>query len=154
MGGRGEETDGVSLRAGLEIYDANFEERLSSDDFPAVRLVRSREPFTNYKCGFIHAITGDKIVMSVTGECLYDDDTGEFLGGICWCKDLKEYSDYLLEVQERTLHSHETICNLMPHLVWTTTPSGQVDWYSQRVGRMYFIEIMETDYLSGMILQE
>jgi hypothetical protein len=72
--------------------------------------------------------------MNVSGECLYDDDTGEFLGGICWCRDLQEYSDFLSEQQQRILESHETICNLMPHLVWTTTTDGDCDWFSQRVG--------------------
>jgi hypothetical protein len=81
----------------------------------------------------MYTITGDKVVMNVSGECLYDDDTGEFMGGICWCRDLQEYGDFLSEQQQRTLESHETICNLMPHLVWTTTTEGFCDWFSQRV---------------------
>jgi hypothetical protein len=132
MGGA-EGCDGLSLRGRLEIWDENFSRRLEPHEFPGMRLVRAKKPFTDYRCGFTHGITGDKIVMNVSGECLYDDETGEFMGGICWCRDLQEYSDFLSEQQQRRLESHETICNLMPHLVWTTTTDGFCDWYSQRV---------------------
>jgi hypothetical protein len=132
MGGA-EGCDGLSLRRKLEIWDEHFTRRLEPSEFPGLRLVRAKKPFTDYRCGFMHAITGDRVVMNVSGECLYDDDTGEFMGGICWCKDLQEYSDFLREQQQRTLESHETICNLMPHLVWTTTTEGVCDWFSQRV---------------------
>jgi hypothetical protein len=47
-----------------------------------MRLVRAKKPFTDYRCGFTHAVTGDKNVMNVSGECLYDD-TGELIGGMC-----------------------------------------------------------------------
>jgi hypothetical protein len=98
-----------------------------------VRLVREKTPFVNYRCGFIHAMTGVRIAMNVSAECLYDEDTGEFVGGVCWCRDLQEYSDFLNDRQQQRLKSHETICNLMPHLVWTATPDGYCDWYSERV---------------------
>jgi len=132
MGGA-EGCDGLSLRERLTIWDKHFTRRLEPAEFPGMRLVRAKKPFTDYRCGFTHTITGDKIVMNVSGECLYDDDTGEFMGGICWCRDLQEYGDFLNEQQQRNLKSHETICNLMPHLVWTTTNDGNCDWFSQRV---------------------
>jgi hypothetical protein len=135
MGGA-EGCDGLSFRGRMEIWDENFTKRLDTTEFPGMRLVRAKKPFTDYRCGFTHAVTGDKVVMNVSGECLYDDDTGEFMGGICWCRDLQEYSDFLSEQKQRRLESHETICNLMPHLVWMTTPDGFCDWYSQRV-RLY-----------------
>jgi hypothetical protein len=132
MGGA-EGCDGLSLRERLEIWDEHFTRPLEHAEFPGMKLVRAKKPFTGYRCGFMHTITGDKVVMNVSGECLYDDDTGEFMGGICWCRDLQEYGDFLSEQQQQTLESHETICNLMPHLVWTTTTEGLCDWFSQRV---------------------
>ncbi|KAH6694228.1 M4WV, histidine kinase-group IX protein [Leptodontidium sp. MPI-SDFR-AT-0119] len=124
--------DGLSLRTTLEVWDEHFAKQLEPTEFPGMRLVQTMEPFTGYRCGFVHAITGDRVVMSVDGECLYDDDTGEFIGGICWCKDLQVYSDFLVDQLQRRLESHETICNLMPHLVWTTTTDGYCDWFSNR----------------------
>lgn len=132
MGGA-DGSDGPSTRAKFEIWDEKFTRKLDVTEFPGMKLVRAKKPFSNYRCGFIQAITGDKLTMNVSGECLYDDDTGEFLGGLCWCQDVQEYSDFLTDEKRRLLQSHETICDLMPHLVWTTTNDGLVDWYSRRV---------------------
>ncbi|KAG4435186.1 hypothetical protein IFR05_009325 [Cadophora sp. M221] len=124
--------DGLSLRTTLEVWDEHFAKQLEPAEFPGMKLVQSKEAFTGYRCGFVHAMTGDKLVVSVDGECLYDDDTGEFIGGICWCTDLQVYSDFIVDQLQRRLESHETICNLMPHLVWTTTNDGFCDWFSNR----------------------
>jgi hypothetical protein len=125
--------DGPSMRTRLGIWDENFTRKLEATEFPGMKLVRAKKPFSDYRCGFGHAITGDRITMNVSEECLYDDDTGEFLGGLCWCRDVQEYTDFLIDEKGRLLQSHETICDLMPHLVWTTTNDGLVDWYSRRV---------------------
>ncbi|PMD19299.1 hypothetical protein NA56DRAFT_690619 [Hyaloscypha hepaticicola] len=130
--GEAEGCDGLSLREEVDIWDENFMRLLEPAEFPGMTLVRARKPFTNHRYGFTHTKTGDRIVMNISGECLYDDDTGEFLGGICWCRGLQKYSEFLSDQQQRTLESHETICNLMPHLVWTTTTCGSCDWFSQR----------------------
>ncbi|RDW73671.1 hypothetical protein BP5796_07113 [Coleophoma crateriformis] len=122
---------GEALREKLEIWNASFTERINPVDFPGVRLVRDKQPLTNYVCGFTYE-SGAKFATRVTGECLYDDENGELLGGVCWCRDLQEYSQFLRDEQERLLLSHETICDLMPHMVWTTRPDGYVDWYSKR----------------------
>ncbi|KAI6714863.1 hypothetical protein PZA11_007741 [Diplocarpon coronariae] len=124
--------DGTGLRTRMEVWDENFSRKLGPTEFPGIKLVRAKVPFTGYRCGFINAGTGAKIVCSVDGECLYDDDTGEFLGGIFWSRDIQEYSDFLVDRQQRRLESHETICNLMPHLVWTISIDGTCDWFSER----------------------
>ncbi|KAH8661668.1 hypothetical protein BGZ60DRAFT_433470 [Tricladium varicosporioides] len=131
MGGK-EGCDGLGFRKTLEIWDETITRRLEQSEFPGMRLVRNRTPFMDFRCGFTHMVTGDKVVMNVRGECLYDDDTGEFLGGICWCRDLQEYSHFVSQQQQKKLESHETICNYMPHMVWTTLPDGNADWFSDR----------------------
>lgn len=125
--------DGPSMRSRFEIWDEMFARKLDATEFPGMKLVRAKKPFSDYRCGFVHAITGDRLTMNVSGECLYDDDTDEFLGGLCWCQDVQEYSDFLNDKKRRLLQSHETICDLMPHLVWTTANNGLIDWYSRRV---------------------
>jgi hypothetical protein len=64
-------------------------------EVPGVKLLKEKRPFVDYRCDFINAVTGDRIAMNASGECLYNDDTGEFIGGVCWCRDLQEYSDFL-----------------------------------------------------------
>ncbi|KAF7876862.1 uncharacterized protein EAF02_008082 [Botrytis sinoallii] len=94
-------------------------------------LARTRQPFANQRSGFINPINGDRLTSLISGECLYDE-AGIYLGAICWCEDIQEYEQYLVEKQHKLLRSHETICDLMPHLVWTTRPDGYCDWYSRR----------------------
>lgn len=125
---------GSSLRGRLEVWDEYFTRKLQPAEYPGVRLVRApRTTFQNYRCGFVHAITGEKVVMNVSGEFLYDDTTGEFVGGICWCRELQDYSDFVRDQQERDLLSHKTICNSMPHMVFTTRTDGACDWFSDQV---------------------
>lgn len=126
--------DGPSLRARAEIWDETFSRRLEPSEFPGMKLLRTRHQFTNYRCGFTHSVTGDRIVMGVSGELLYDSDTGELVGGICWCHDLEEYSDFTNRQMQNRLQSHQTICNSMPNIVWTALPDGTCDWFSRRVG--------------------
>ncbi len=151
--GEAEGCDGLSLREKIDIWDENFTRLLEPAEFPGMALVKARKPFTNYRYGFTHTKTGDRIVMNISGDCLYDDDTGEFMGGICWCRDLQKYSEFLSDQQQRTLESHETICNLMPHLVWTTTTCGSCDWFSQRVRQEMHIKKQRLKFGSGTTSQ-
>lgn len=107
---------GSLLRRRLEIWNEDFTRRLEADEYPGMKIIKSRTPYSNYRCGFLHAITGERIVMRVNAECLYDDDTGEFLGGVCWCDELQEYTEAMLEARHKILESHETICDVMPHM--------------------------------------
>jgi len=125
--------DVSSLRATLPVWDEKFERRLQPGELPATKMVRTQVPFADFRCGFTHITTGAQMIMNVSGECLYDDDTGEFLGGLCWCTEFQEYSDFLTDQMQSRLTSHETICNVMPHFVWTTTADGECDWFSRRV---------------------
>ncbi|KAA8566066.1 hypothetical protein EYC84_008670 [Monilinia fructicola] len=131
MGGKNG-CDGTTFRNALQIWDETYSHQLSPDEYPGTVLIRTQQPFTNYRCGFILPTTGDRMTTLMTGECLYDETTGAFLGAICWCQEIQEFEEYLIEKQQNQLRSHETICDLMPHLVWTTTPDGHSDWYSRR----------------------
>ena len=120
------------FRDALQIWDAEFTRQLSPDEYFGTVLARTRKPFTNQRSGFINPINGDRMTTLMSGECLYDE-AGIYLGAICWCEDIQEYEQYLIEKQHNLLRSHETICDLMPHLVWTARPDGYCDWYSRRV---------------------
>ncbi|KAK6596941.1 histidine kinase hhk6p [Botrytis cinerea] len=119
------------FRDALQIWDAEFTRQLSPDEYFGTVLTRTRKPFTNQRSGFINPINGDRMTTLMSGECLYDE-AGIYLGAICWCEDIQEYEQYLIEKQHNLLRSHETICDLMPHLVWTARPDGYCDWYSRR----------------------
>lgn len=123
-----------SLQGRLDFWDETMSRKLTWEEFPGTRLVKARTGFKDFKCTFAHAVTGEYILLTADGTCLYDHATGEFLGGIVWCRDLHKLTEEIREQQQnRRLQSHETTCNLMPHLVWTSTVGGKADWYSQRV---------------------
>lgn len=125
--------DALRFRDKTEMWNEDFTRKLDEDEFPGLKLVRTKRNFEELTYGITHWKTRVKMIMTLTGECLYDDQTDEFLGGICWCTDVQEYSNFLLHQQQKKLISHETICNLMPHMVWTTGVDGQLDYFSERV---------------------
>lgn len=132
MGGP-EGCSATDFRGRFEVWDEHFTRRLKVEEYPGMILLATKKPFDNVTHGFLHARTRARHVFQVKGECLYDDETGEFLGGICLCNSLQEYSNFVLDQQTRRLQSHETICNLMPHMVWATNPDGYCDYFSERV---------------------
>ncbi|QSZ28603.1 hypothetical protein DSL72_003102 [Monilinia vaccinii-corymbosi] len=131
MGGKNG-CDGAAFRATLIFWDEAYDHQLSPDEHPGTVLIRTQQPFAKYRCGIVHPISGDRMITLITGECLCDETTGTFLGAIFWCEDIQDFGEYLIEKQQTQLRSHETICDLIPHLVWTTTPDGHCDWYSRR----------------------
>ncbi|TGO35189.1 hypothetical protein BHYA_0167g00150 [Botrytis hyacinthi] len=122
---------GDIFRDALQVWDEGYTRQLPPDEYFGTVLARTRRPFADQRSGFINPINGDRLTALISGECLYDE-AGIYLGAICWCEDIQEYEQYLIEKQHKLLRSHETICDLMPHLVWTTRPDGYCDWYSRR----------------------
>ncbi|TGO08120.1 hypothetical protein BTUL_0225g00110 [Botrytis tulipae] len=122
---------GDIFRDALQVWDEGYTRQLPPDEYFGAVLARTRQPFADQRSGFINPINGDRLTALISGECLYDE-AGIYLGAICWCEDIQEYEQYLIEKQHKLLRSHETICDLMPHLVWTTRPDGYCDWYSRR----------------------
>lgn len=123
--------DGVELISKIEAFDETFSEKLRITDFPLVELVRSRRDFRGRRVGFIHKVTGQKLVFNVSGESIHDPTTGTFLGAIGRFQDIEELSN-LLRYHKSWIGDHETTCNIMPHLIWTMMPDGTLDYFSER----------------------
>lgn len=66
------------------------------------------------------------------GEAVRDPDTGEFLAGIVTCRDITAVTQQITEIKEADEERFQLICDSMPQLIWTTTPDGLHDWFSQR----------------------
>jgi hypothetical protein len=124
--------NGQPFRDSLEVWDETFTRPLEPREFPGMRLILAKAPYKDFRCAYAYPGSGNRITISVNGECLHDEETNEFLGGICWFKDSQRYSEFTMQQQNQMLQSHETICNIMPHLVWTSTPGGWCDWFSDR----------------------
>jgi PAS domain S-box-containing protein len=124
--------DGAMFIPYFPVYDPEFSEALDIDSFPALHIVRRRENLPARRLGFVHKGTGTKMVMHISGECLYDPATGEFVGALLRLRELQNVSQYLAQRRGDLIKSHETICNVMPHLVWATAPDGKCDYFSDR----------------------
>ena len=116
----------------FRVWTDDFKRELSLDEFPILQLCRNRERFEGMRIGMKNPITGARIVLDVNGETISDYRTGEFLGGIVIFKDITEYTKRIAAQIRENERQFEYIANLVPPMIWTTTPDGQHDWFSQR----------------------
>ncbi|CAI6331611.1 unnamed protein product [Periconia digitata] len=113
------------------IYTEDFSRELDVDEFPVMKIVRSQKQASR-RLGMSHPVTGINHVFDVVGEPVLHNTTGEFLGGIVVFKDVTEYTNKIAAQVEKNERQFEYIANFIPILIWTTTPEGAHDWYSQR----------------------
>lgn len=116
----------------FRIWTEDFQQELGVDDFPIMQLCRTQKPFESLRVGMKDPQTGDHIIFDVSGEAVRDDRTGEFLGGLVIFKDITQYAQRIAAQIQENERQFEIIANMIPPMVWTTTPSGEHDWFSQR----------------------
>lgn len=114
------------------MWDENFEKRLDPSEYPISIITRTQEPFSSRKIGVYDPDTNEKIIFDCLGEALSDETTGEFLAGMVTCRDVTEITKKFAEQVEKDEQRFQIICNSMPQMIWTTTPDGLHDWFSDR----------------------
>jgi hypothetical protein len=124
--------DGFDLVSQWHVWDETFTRKLDPSEYPVSVLVRTQTPFEHMKIGMYDPDTGNKIVFDCLGEALRDEHTGEFLAGIITCRDITSMTEQMNEIKEKDEQRFELICESMPQMIWTATPEGLHDWYSQR----------------------
>lgn len=106
------------------IWSEDFSRVLTSEEYPIRRLLKNRKTPTPQRVGMLSP-TGGKIVYDTCGEGIYDEQTGEFLAGLVWLRDVTEYEEKLVTQRETNELRFMTMCDSMPQLVcWRLT---QVD---------------------------
>ncbi len=96
-----------------------------------MEICRTRERLDR-RIGMRHPVTGSRIVFEVNGEAVFHEETGEFLGGLISFQDVTQYTKQIAAQIERNEKQFEYTANFIPLMVWTTTPDGLPDWFSQR----------------------
>ncbi|KAH4611392.1 hypothetical protein HBI56_094140 [Parastagonospora nodorum] len=114
------------------VWTEDFQRELTIDEFPIVELCRTRQKLEKRRLGLRQPVTGTRLVFEVISEPVIHDETGEFLGGIVIFKDITEFTKQIAAQIEENEKQFEYIANFMPVMVWTTTPNGLHDWFSQR----------------------
>ncbi|KAI9687292.1 MAG: hypothetical protein M1822_002335 [Bathelium mastoideum] len=116
----------------FRMWTDDFKRELSLDEFPIFQLCKNQKSFEGMKIGMKHPTTQARIIFDVGGEPVYDPVTGEFVGGIVVLKDITEYTKRIAAQIRENERQFEYIANMVPPMIWTTTPAGQHDWFSKR----------------------
>ncbi|KAF3043276.1 hypothetical protein E8E11_001598 [Didymella keratinophila] len=116
----------------FQVWTEDFQQPLDIDEFPIVQVCRTQQRVEKVRLGMRQPGTGRGIVFEVTGEPVVHPETGDFMGGIVVFKDVTEYTKAIAAQVEENEKQFEYIANFMPVMVWTTTPDGLHDWFSQR----------------------
>lgn len=124
--------DGFDLVTKWHVWDHTFTERIDPADYPISVLVRTQTPFSSRLIGIYDPDDGKKLILDCLGEAIRDPDTGEFLAGILTCRDVTRMREEINEIKEKDDQRFQMICDSMPQMIWTTTPTGMHDWFSQR----------------------
>ncbi|KAF4995857.1 hypothetical protein FGRMN_4814 [Fusarium graminum] len=123
--------NGFDLMKYWHIYTEDFSERLSMDEMPICKLLKTEKPFTGLRVG-MYDENKSKRVYDVLGEAIRDDSTGEFLAGVVTGRDVTVMTEEMTQIKERDEERFKLICDTMPQLVWTATPDGLVDFWNTR----------------------
>jgi PAS domain S-box-containing protein len=113
------------------IWTEDFQRELTIDEFPIIELCRTRKRLKR-QVGMRQPVTGTRLVFEVNSEPVIHEETGDFLGGIVIFKDITEFTKQIAAQIQENEKQFEYIANFMPVMVWTTTPDGLHDWFSQR----------------------
>jgi PAS domain S-box-containing protein len=124
--------DGFDLVSKWHVWDETFTTKLDPSEYPISVLVRTQTPFEHRKIGIYDPETDRRIVFDCLGEALMDEHSGEFLAGVLTCRDITSMTEQINEIKEKDEQRFELICDSMPQMIWTTTPEGMHDWFSQR----------------------
>jgi hypothetical protein len=124
--------DGKDLLPQWHLWDTAFTKALDPSEYPISVLIRTQTPFPSRKIGLYHPETGNKVILDCVGETMNDEETGDFLAGIITCKDITSISEEITEIKETNEQRFQLICNTLPQMLWTTTPEGMHEWFSDR----------------------
>jgi PAS domain S-box-containing protein len=116
----------------FKVWTEDFQRKVELDEFPIIEVCRTQQRIGPKRLGMRHPQTGTRIVYEINGEPVMHEETNEFLGGIVIFKDITEYTNKIAAQIEENEKQFEYIANFMPVMVWTTTPDGLHDWFSQR----------------------
>ncbi|PIA93074.1 Hybrid signal transduction histidine kinase J [Cercospora beticola] len=111
------------------LYTGDFAETIPLEDYPIMRLMRERAGFKDYRVGMYSVKDGSRLLFDTSGEPLLDEK-GEFLGGCVLFHDVTGYARTISVQRERNERQFENICNMIPQLIWRTTPDGSHDYYN------------------------
>lgn len=118
--------DGARFHAAFAVYNDDFTLELPACERMGYKLLSNRENIPSTTLGIINNVTGDRMVINTSGECLYD--SGEFIGGLFRIHRHMPAEAYAEKQRNDFLGSFETVCDQLPHIVWRVDPAGHATY--------------------------
>lgn len=123
--------DGRDLLQHTDFWTADFTRKLGHSEYPLSTLIRTETPYESMRVG-MYDENGNRVVLDILGEAIWDDTTGEFLAGVVSGRDVTTITQEITQIKEEDDERFKLICDTMPQLVWTATPSGYNDFFNTR----------------------
>lgn len=114
------------------VWDTTFTKQVPLEDYPIMQIVRTQTALPPTDLGIFDPRTGEKIIVRCWGFPLYDRYNGDFLGSVLYLEILGTFTNLTERKRRDSLRSFETICDSMPHFVWTADHDGSGDWFSSQ----------------------
>ena len=99
----------------FRVYTEDFERELEQYEWPIIKLCREQKTFKGIRIGVIDN-KRTRRVFEIDGDGIYDEQTGEFLAGICTLKDVTWYMDMVRQDEKK----FQLICECIPQTVSTS----------------------------------
>ncbi|CAD6574617.1 MAG: hypothetical protein ASARMPRED_006837 [Alectoria sarmentosa] len=110
------------------VFTEDFHRELEQYEFPIVKLCRTQQPFSRIRIGIMDSQSRQK-VFEISGQCVYDEKTGDFQAGVCALKDVTWYTELLKMQNEQNEQQFQLICETLPQMV-------SMDYYPRGTYRM------------------
>ncbi|KAI5799045.1 hypothetical protein EDC01DRAFT_28541 [Geopyxis carbonaria] len=120
----------VDLMSNFRAFTEDFKRELPHEEYPIFKLCQNKKSFSSEKVGMLSR-SGRKMVFQVDGKAVHDS-AGTFIAGLVWLRDVTEMQKKLTHEEQQNELRFRTICDCMPQMIWTTTPEGDHDYFSQR----------------------
>ncbi|KAI9835750.1 MAG: hypothetical protein M1819_001928 [Sarea resinae] len=124
--------DGYDFISRFKLYTEDFKHEIPPDQYPLVRICREVKPIRNFRAGMIDPKSGRRMRYDFSGEPIMDEQKNEYLAAVVWMRDVTEYTDRIAAQDEEMEQQFQTICDTTPQMIWTSTPEGNTEYYSQR----------------------
>lgn len=111
--------DADDVLSRYRVFTEDFDRELEQCEFPLVKLCRTQQPFSRIKIGLMDSKSRQG-VYEVVGQCIYDENTGDFQAAVCALKDVTWYTDLLKaqsEQNEQNEQQFQLICETLPQMV-------------------------------------
>ena len=108
--------DAAKVLSRFKVYTDDFERELKQHEYPLAILCHEQKPFKKTGVGVIDS-KQTRRVYEMSGDCLYDEKTGEFQAGICGLKDVTWCMDLVKAQSEQDERKFLLICEMLPQTV-------------------------------------